>query len=292
MSSTITLEVELHCMCLLVPDPDKRAVHVLMPCTGCENRGNRHIALLRYRGTDGRKYDRRLEGWALALGDPQVGTDHTTLTVPPSRQGSQNDGLVDGTVVELSRRGGTALQVPRRLLDQPDHSVVSRITFYGGEITAAKSQDSRWIYNDQTVSIASQVTWRMEIQPGQMVWSKLDPTERQRPLPSLGQVGSTGSDADQTLRLQVFHVTPRTLPRKDRPVEEEGRPDFSRSVLLPPEIRAHFAMFYGLLGLNDSRRQALPQLPKHATEDREVDRHDPIGGSPGWACLCAMAGAE
>jgi len=295
MSSKVTLEVELHCMCLLVPDEKNGAVHVLMPCTHHGSQGNQHIAVMRYRGPNGWKYDRRLEGWALALGDPHAkkGAD-TSLTAPPTAAGKRKDGLIDGTVVELSRRGGMDPRVPRRLLEQPDPSVVSRITFHEGELAEAKSQDSRWIFDGQSVSIANQVTWRMQIHPDQMVWTRLDPRRRQRPLASLGNITPARAKAGSTLtlRVQVYHVTPQTLPRKYRRGVEEGLPDFSRSVLTPPEIRSHFRMFYGLVGLNDPRQQVLPMLPRHPSEDREVDPEDPDVGAPGWACLTSQANVE
>lgn len=289
MSSTITLEVELHCMCLLVPDPEKGAVHVLMPNTHCGSRMNHHIAILRYTGADKQVHDRHLEGWALSLGDPE--SKNTTLTLaPPPGLKVEAPGLVDGTVVELASRDRTPLRVPRKLLDQADPLVVSRITFHGGSVVAAKSQANQWSFNGvDNLAIATQVTWQMEIEPGQMAWTKLDPNKHREPLPSLDAT-ATGTNS---LQLKVFHVTPRTLPRKSGPEMNLAVPDFSHSVLVPPEVRAHFGMFYKMLGLNDPRLQVLPYVPQHPAEKREiVPSDDDPSGSPGWACLNAWAKVE
>lgn len=276
----VTLDIELNCMCLLVPDPAKGAMRVLMPCTHDQAPTDRHVAVLRYQNANGKQEDRGLEGWALELGDSKNAGASQDLTLA--------NGDTDGTVVKLLDLNGNPLRVPRRLwsLKSTGHRpVISMITFYGGYLSAVEAEDERWVFNGTTVAIANQVTWRITIAPEQIKWTPLHAGATQaEPLVSLEDIAPSNMDGTEVKALQVYHVTQEVLMAKT----PAKFPQFSTSLLTPDEIRVHFGMFYRLLGVKDPRLQRLPVLPKDPQTGHDPD---PPGGSPGWACLLAMAEA-
>lgn len=295
-----TLEIELNCMCLLVADPhpgqEVGAVHVLMPCTHHNGSRDRHIVQMIYVGTDGKRAYRRMEGWALELGT-RPGSADTSLQ--PRQPAAKAGKIADLTAITRTRDREDGCKVPREMFEVPEdqaaqpgtgahRDVVSRITFYSGAVTAVIAHDQEeWMLANERAKLANQVIWRMDVQPGEMIWTALDPAKERRPLPSLEKV----EPSQGVLRIEVHHVAAKAVKalRRNGDGQTDGDSETDGAVLTTAEVRRHFKMFYALLS-PEPYRKSLPWLPP-ADDRAEDDEDDEIGGWGDWACRTAQAQA-
>jgi hypothetical protein len=279
--SMATLEIELNCLCLFVPDPRNGhgtgAMHVLMPHTNHHRESDRHVVRLEYEGLDGKRVAKSMDGWALALGRAPRAVADTSLDPDADTASVGMAEVVDLTKASRNGNGGNPHRVDRRMVYRSHPDVSSRITFYGGGATGVSAESPvRWSLND--VLLAHQVVWRIDVPAEQMRWTRLNPGPRRRPappLPSLELVRPVIEGTREVFRLHVFHVTRNSL-------EERHSINFP-SVLSEPQLRRHFEMFYRLMGIPRPRNGLLPiLLPDPNAGEDDV-------GAGGWACRLAQA---
>lgn len=273
-----TLQVNLNCMCLIVPDPaqpggDRGTVHVLMPCTHHAGAGNLHVAQMDYTDTQGARRVVRLEGWGLELGDPSAPAAEVALRLPNGKPHN----VVD--ITEFTRGNGhrNGRLVPRTMLTGKHPDVIARISFHGGMIEDTDAQWPDWVLRGSRVRMAHNFTWRMEVDEGQMKWTPFNGAT-QPPLASLAQVEAVGAKKVRTLN--VHHVASKAID------SQTGLP--LPYALNPDDIRNHFRMFYELLGEEPSD----DQLPTLHPEDQAIINHPEYGGVAGWGCKVGLAHAE
>jgi hypothetical protein len=285
-----TLEIDLNCMCLFVPDPhagtNTGTVHVLMPQTCC-NGEDRHVLRMRYRDREANVVMRPMEGWALVLGT-QPGEARTTLdpkSAARSNGEEREEGevakIVDLTALTAHAESGRGRAVSRSLLEGAHAAVVSRISFHAGEVISVAAQNDGWILGEESVIMAHKVTWRiedasMDFLEGQ-VWINLNSTEPP-PLDSLRMVKPHRVNGKEVFRLSVHHVTEKVLRTKNG-ASRRRVPGFG---LNPEEIQRHFRMFYKLLDIRDPDEELLPKLPDQ----------DASGGAPEYACKVGQASLQ
>jgi hypothetical protein len=236
------LEIEFHCLCLFVPEPEKNLVHVLMPSTGAaheeHDHGHHHPAQGQGgggAGQHGHVHDRHhafikyaglgqpvvMEGWALRLG--REGGEIDT--------GLEPDGAVNGAqLIDLNAHTGGTLD-PGLLLEQADERVTARVTLREGRLLSTFS-DAQWLMKGKPVPMASRSVWRIDDFPdGQLEWKPLT-ASGEPPLATLDGVDST----DGVRRIHVFHTT------------REGMAS-GRTRLTPDEVREHFRVYLELYGI-------------------------------------------
>jgi hypothetical protein len=274
-----TLEIDLNCMCLLVPDPsqpgaDRGTVHVLMPCTHHAGAGNLHIVQMDYMDPQGTHRTVRLEGWGLELGDRAAPSASLSLARP---DGTQSDRIVDITERTRSTERPNGRLVPRAMLTGTHPDVVARISLHGGMITDLDSQWPDWVLGNAKVTMAHKLLWRMQVEDEQMTWTRFNGSG-EPPLASLAEVKPVG--AEQIYRLHVHHVATKAIDAAT------GLP-LTRG-LNEEDIQNHFRMFYMLLG-EDPRPDQLPALHP---DDIAIMNRPGFGGSPGWACKIGKAQPE
>lgn len=279
-----TLEIDLNCMCLFVPDPRRGTnvgrVHVLMPATHHCHGGERHVVRMMFRGRDGSEQMRELEGWELVLG-ARPATARTRL--------EPSSAAADGTIVdltELTRNGGEGgFRVPRTLIRDKDPSVACRIVLNAGEVIDLDAQDAEWELGGDSHVMAHRVTWRMELPTAELTWKNLLRQRRVRkPLASLDEVAPDVRGKETVYRLHVHHVTQKAFDKaREAGMDADTTIKFDPRVLDDDEIRDHFRMFYTFLGDATPEDRLLPRLVE--------DRRDPDGGGGGWACKLAQASA-
>ncbi len=273
----VTLEMDLNCMCLCVPDARAGAntgtVHVLMPCTNRYAHADQHVVLMEYLDAQGTPVTVRLEGWALDLGYRNQPSASVTLALP---DGSAGNKIVDLTELTRDAEDPIGRRVPRSMLNGPHPEVMSRISFHGGAISAIESQWPTWMLNGKELSLAHQVTWRMQVDDSQFLFTSLDGASQAAPLASLGQVQAETINGQQVCRLHVHHVAAKAVGVNSRPLP---------NALNEVEIRNHFRMFYMLLGENPTDNQ-LPAFPQRV---RDIVYAPDFGGAEGWACKMARA---
>jgi len=243
-----TLELQFNCLCLFVPDPAARVVHVLMPGTnGHEGHEHpRHVVRMLHHSFEGktdekedRLYGRGMEGWALTLGPDNASAD--TSLLPP--QGA----LPGGVLPDLSKITGRTLD-PGLVGMNPGAGVAARITLRSGKVTRMASE-STWAIGNDTIALAHQVTWRMwDVEP-ELKWEPLGgrPQTQTYPRPPLATLDELEPEDDLDYRLRIFHVTDDALPPRG-------------GTLKPSEMRSHFRGFYPLLGVNDPVDELLPRI--------------------------------
>jgi hypothetical protein len=274
-----TLEIDLNCMCLFVPDPNQPdagtgTVHVLMPCTHHAGAGDPHVVQMDYMDTRGAHRTVRLEGWGLELGNKDMPNARLSLALPGE---SPSTRIVDITEQTRGADHPDGRRVPRSMLTGRDHSVIARISFHGGMLMDIDSQWPDWMLGGSRIRMAHRLTWRMQVDDRALAWTPLNgPGEP--PLPSLAEVKSVG-DA-QIQRLHVHHVAEKAFdPETGMPLSRELNED---------DIRDHFRMFYMLLGEEPTEAQ-LPTLPPDV---KELLAEPDYGGAKGWACKAAQAQPE
>jgi hypothetical protein len=231
------LEIEFHCLCLFVPEPEKNLVHVLMPSTGAaDGKGDhgdhhpaqdhaggasgqhqhvhdRHFAFIRH---DGLQQPVPIEGWALRLG--REGGEIDTTLVPTSP--------VNGArLIDLNAHTGRKLD-PDLLLEQADKRVIARVTLREGRLVSAFA-DADWLMKGRPVRMASRSVWKINDFPGgQLDW---------KPLTASGKPPLATFDGVH--RVHVFHTTRAGMVS-------------GRTVLTPHEVREHFRVYLALYGIH------------------------------------------
>lgn len=277
-----TLEVNLNCMCLFVPDPQPGsttgAVHVLMPCTHRYARADLHVVRMDYVDAQGQRVVAELEGWALELGDRAAPRASVQLALP---DGGRADQIPNLTHLTRDTADPIGRRVPRSMIEGRHHEVISRISFYDGAISAIESQWPQWLLNDTQVALAHLVTWRLQVSDPQIVWKRLDGSSQPAPLPSLGAIRPDDVGGVPVHRVNVHHIAKKAL--------EDGNGNDNTfpfpNALDEADIRSHFRMFYLLLGEEPADAQ-LPQIPP---EIRLLINSPDFGGSRGYACKAAQA---
>jgi len=280
-----TLIVDLHCMCLFVPDKDMKSVHVLMPAmhgpghahhghagsTGKTDRDSsgrasagkatahvpeKHVVRMLHRSFTKQPQGRPMEGWSLVLrGGAPANLD---LNAPLHAEAVLPD------LTPIARR-----RVPGSLVySSAPKGVISRVTFEGGAVIARHPDPLQWDLGGLTNRVlANQVSWVIPNVPEKLEWDRLgaigDP-----PIESLRQIDA---EAHDLYRIGIHHETEKTLPGGG------GGP------LSIKEMREHFAAYYGLLGVNPLPAETDPKKKKWFPEDQSG------GGGGGVKCISAMA---
>jgi hypothetical protein len=250
------LEIEFHCLCLFVPDPENGLVHVLMPSTaGGDGDGGHHNGHPGHDGAGGEPgqhrhvHDRHhafirhdsltepvlMEGWALLLGREGGPIDTTLAPTSP----------VDGArLVDLNEHTGRTLD-PTLLLEQADPRVIARVTLREGALVSTYA-DAVWRLKGKKVRMASRSTWRIDDFPGGALdWNPLT-ASGEPPLATLDDVVPTGG----VRRVHVFHTTRHGMAG-------------ARTVLTPYEAREHFRVYlelYGIRPQHDPNDLLLPEI--------------------------------
>lgn len=259
-----TLIVDLHCMCLFVPDKDTNSVHVLMPAmhgpghahhTGAGQVPEKHVARMLHRSFLGQQQGISMEGWSLVLDGPGA-----SLQLNPSPL--LGAGLPDLTDI-------TGKVVPGTLVSSPDPAVISRVTFRGGAAIERYSDTFRWDIGGSTNRfLANRVTWVIPNVPDQLQWTSLGATGN----PPIAALSQLDPEAGDLYRISIHHETERTLPGGPGPLLDDT------------EMRQHFAAFYGLLGITPLPDEADPQYKRWFPK-----RRGGRGGGGGVMCRSAMA---
>lgn len=271
----LTLDIDLNCMCLFVPQPGSDgttgSMHVLMPCTHQQEGANKHVARMLFRDRAGRFPHLDLANWSLTVGSAP-GTASTTL-VPsvPSPEGA--------VVADLT--APTGRRIDPKLVTQPNRSVISKITFNTGKVTSIRGQLPRWTFLGQPASLAHRVVWRVEVEPEELVWEYFGKGPKPpEPLTSLRSVLPYRRRSRDVYCLHVHHVSEKAFRIR-------GGLSPRTSVLTAAEVISHFAMFYDLLGIANPAPALLPSIPPQAQPDPSAAK--PLGGGTGWACRLAQA---
>jgi hypothetical protein len=243
-----TLELQVNCLCLFVPDPENNVVHILMPGTkghaghdGHNGHAESHEHVVRmlhhsFEKEEEKLLGRPMEGWALILGPEQASAD---LTLLPPQGASQG-----GALPNLSELTGK--KVPRALVGpEPGDRVAARITLRSGRVTRMASE-ATWEIGGHPFPLAHQVTWQMSDVDHALEWQGLNgrPNTEPKPLETLQDLEP---EDDLGYKLRIFHVTREGLPPKG-------------GILKPEVMRAHYRAFYPLLGENDPGDDLLPRI--------------------------------
>lgn len=243
-----SLELQFNCLCLFVPDPENRVVHVLMPATNGHpgHEHHEHVVRMLHKSFPGdeKQLGRGMEGWALTLG-PEEATADTSLRLPPAAfQGGELPDLSEVTE-EVT---GIKKMVDRELLGlNPGPYVAARITLRSGGVSRMASE-ATWRLGDRDYALAHQVTWRMSDVSHQPTWERLNGQPGVAPPPSpLPTLNDLEPEDDFGIKLRIFHVTPEALPPKV-------------GTLSPEVMQAHYRAHYVLLDENDPEPEQLPRI--------------------------------
>ncbi|HEX9938794.1 MAG TPA: hypothetical protein VGB15_16765 [Longimicrobium sp.] len=248
-----TLELQFNCLCLFVPEPDKKVVHVLMPRSNghAGHAGHeKHVVRMLHKSFKGQEntHGRSLEGWALVLGPENASAD-TNLTHKGTTPGGA---LPDLSQITHDVLGARKTVDPALLSVTPGGAVAARITLRSGGVTRMASEAS-WEIGGKEIALAHQVTWRMSDVDHVLRWEGLDgkPDSDPRPLDTLK---SLEPEDDLGYKLRIFHVTEEALPPKG-------------GILAPAVMREHFRAFYPLLGVDQQDASLLPSIKgKHINQ--------------------------
>jgi len=236
-----TLELQINCLCLFVPDEAAQVVHVLMPGTNGHDGHAGHekhvVRMLHHSFAEpGNLTGRDMEGWALTLGPEDASAD---TSLRPSWEADQDPELPD-----LSRLTGGNTVHPALLGTYPGDNVAARITLRSGGILRMASEGT-WEIGGQDFALAHQVTWRMEIDD-ELKWEGLNDKSDDDPKP-LERLADLEPEDDLVYKLRIFHVTEDALPPRG-------------GTLHPAVMRAHYRAFYPLLGEDYPADDLLPRM--------------------------------
>jgi len=265
------LEIEFHCLCFFVPDPEKGTVHVLMPRTHApedhdghgaagqardevgggdggdagdgesggdggdgESGGHLHVVRMFHESFDEVAEGRAMEGFTLVLG-PESGAADTSLR--PERPRAEE-------IVDLAH--ATGMTLGRELIEDFGHpGVVSRVILRSGYIREMDS-DTTWTLRRRDIDMAYKVVWRIDgITEEQVRWVPESVGERRPPFARLAELGDR-----RVQRLRIAHMTPDAMP--------PGR----RGTLSDDAVREHFRAFYALYGITNPSDDQLPTAPE------------------------------
>lgn len=246
-----SLELQFNCLCLFVPDPENRVVHVLMPATNGEPGHEHHKHVVRMfhksfkgenaKGEKEQDKGRDMEGWALTLGPEEASAD-TSLNLPPGAfKGGELPNLSDITkeVTGIEKMVDRALVGPN-----PGAGVAARITLRSGGISRMASE-ATWRLGNRDYALAHQVIWRMSDVGHQPTWERLDGTPQTDP--PLATLKGLEPEDDFGVKLKIYHVTDEALPP-------------TVGTLDPAVMREHYRAHYLLLGENDPADPLLPSI--------------------------------
>ncbi len=241
-----TLELQFNCLCLFVPDPVRKAVHVLMPATngqsGHEGHGDDHKHVVRMLHHSFEEEERRkgrdMEGWALSLGAKNDRWDPVEALAPVD---PEKAALPDLSAIDDRLRVDPSLLGP-----DPGSRVAARITLYSGK-AHRMAAEARWKIGETELPLAHQVTWKLEVDPrAGLTWERLkDRADARPPLETLKDLEP--EDDHLGYKLRIFHVTEKALPPRG-------------GTLKPREMREHYRAFYPLLGEHYPPDRLLPRL--------------------------------
>ncbi|HET7233666.1 MAG TPA: hypothetical protein VFJ16_26895 [Longimicrobium sp.] len=176
-----------------------------------------------------------MEGWALTLGKG----DDALLALGPDKGGER--------VVNLSDVASQLL--PHRLVeDQFNNEVNARVTLLSGELESL-SAEAHWKIQGTDLFMAFRAVWKMEIEnpTAPLQWTPLDATVA-KPVTSLSELAP---ESDGSYRISIYHVPDRVLPPDP---QDNGQLFFD-------EIQNHFRALYVLFGIEDPRKELLPEPP-------------------------------
>jgi hypothetical protein len=243
-----TLELQFNCMCLFVPEPDKKLVHVLMPSTNGHAghpEHEQHVVRMLHKSFKSNENEktkgRALEGWALTLGPEDASAD-TNLVHNGTTPGGVLPDLSEITEAVLGMRKTIS---PDLLTAVPGDGVGARITLRSGGVTRMASE-AVWEIGGKEVALAHQVTWRMSDVDHVLNWTGLNGKPDTDPKP-LDTLKSLEPEDDLGYKLRIFHVTDAALPPKG-------------GILEPAVMREHFRAFYPLLGVEVQDGRLLPSI--------------------------------
>ncbi|HEV7588509.1 MAG TPA: hypothetical protein VGO40_10375, partial [Longimicrobium sp.] len=195
-----TLELQINCLCLFVPDKAAKVVHILMPGTNGHNGHaghEKHVVRMLHHSFEGTEklMGRGMEGWALILGADHASAD-TTL-VPPA--GTPQGGVLPN----LSKITGKTVH-PALLGRTPGDLVAARITLRSGGVVRLASE-ATWVIDGREYALAHQVTWKMEAD-NLLKWEGLNGKADGDPKP-LEKLEELEPEDDLRYKLRIFHVT-------------------------------------------------------------------------------------
>jgi len=245
-----TLELQFNCLCLFVPVPDQKVVHVLMPATN-DHAGHaghaKHVVRVLHKSFPEKEnvLGRGMEGWALTLGtrDAKTNTfaapDANTDLSPPA--GAINSGVLPD-LTSLTSAANTV--APGLRGDSPGNLVAARITLRSGKVTRIDSE-ATWEIKRTEFPLAHRVTWEMPGDDVMVEWRGLNnTTPATRPFDTLDTLEP---EDDLGYKLRVFHVTEDALPPKG-------------GTLKPSVMREHYRAFFPLIGINAPGDELLPRI--------------------------------
>jgi hypothetical protein len=265
-----TLEIDFHCLCLFVPEPDNKTVHVLMPASehrlggggvsglkqggpaddgedgavtgslaaqaggsagGAGGAGPAHTPhVVRIMDATRPGAGRKMEGWMLELG-PKKGSADTDLSSIDS---------AGAKLADLTQLSGFTAS-PLLIDDTVDPQVVSRVVLRAGKAKDAVGAH-KWDIGDEIVRLATRVTWRIENFEGDLIWTPWGASGR--PPLMLGDVKPT----DGVFRIAIFHTLARALPPNSGTIPGD-------------EVGEHFKHFYKAIGHANPKQRELPKPP-------------------------------
>jgi hypothetical protein len=267
-----SLEIEFHCLCVFVPDPDHGVVHVLMPstvrdCEGGHEGHGAHPAPPAGAGSGpggaggGQPHVHELhvvrivhenlpepvpmENWALRLGREggRIDTSLTPVEPPPD----------DAQIVDLNAHTGRSLD-PALLVEKEDPRIIARVTLREGELVRMHA-DTEWLLKGVPVRMANRSTWCIPDDAGGLLdWKLLGGTSTARvPLPTFDDLPIEDGVLEEggVRRVHIFDTTPEGLSVKP-----------PATFLNYAQIREHFRIFLELYGIrpeDDPRGDLLPE---------------------------------
>ncbi len=264
------LEIEFHCLCVFVPDPANKRVHVLMPATGGEGAdgnpphesaagggGNGH-SHDHPDGAQGHVHERHIvrivhkdlpcpvdmEGWALRLGRARRPIDLGLVPRYPEN---------DAELIDLNKH--TERRLDRALLrERVDRRLIARVTLREGYMLSANA-DAKWLMKRQPICLANRVVWRIDdFRGGRLEWKRLT-AKGDEPLGTFDEL----SAPNDVRHVHIFHTTRKGLAGTSTSLTEK-------------EVREHFRVFlelYGIRPQDDPRGLLLPDL-----DDKDAGRVD------------------
>jgi hypothetical protein len=250
-----SLELQFNCLCLFVPDPENRVVHVLMPATHGHpgHEGHQHVVRMFQKSfTNGNEQlkGRDLAGWALTLGPDEASAD-TSLSLPPGAfKGGELPNL--GKVTEEVK--GIKAMVDRALVGpDPGPGVAARITLRSGGISRMASE-ATWRLGTRDYALAHQVVWRMSDVGQQPTWERLNaPPQAAQVEPPLQTLNGLEPEDDFGVKLRIYHVTDEALPP-------------TVGILSPAVMQEHYRAHYLLLGEKNPANEQLPSIKGNQIE--------------------------
>lgn len=223
-----TLDLEINCMCLFATDEQAGTVHVLMPATHDHGHDDQHVVRLFHRSFPDQQEGVSMEGWSLELGAKPGEGEAGTAVKPPAVDAS---GVAKGEIVDLSTVTDRTVSRTLAGADVYPDDLAARITLFHGSVAGREDEGTTWLLNETERVMAHKVVWRIENIPERLSWVDLG-AGGSEPLASLADLEP---EADGSYRLEVHHVTRKSLP----PIEL-GQLD-------EKAVRHHFGAFYKLL---------------------------------------------